>query len=71
MAGGNRALTPVNVYLPTALVLVARKWQNARCLPSFSLAVQQLLESHPDIDRMARELYAGASQQDNPERTPA
>jgi len=71
MAGRNGSLTPVNVYLPTPLVLLVRQWQNATLLPSFSQAIQRLVETHPDIDRMIRDVYSKNSQQENPERTPA
>ena len=49
----------VDLYatVPGELKYLVKTWQITQRLPSFSLALQRLLETHPDLAKLAAELY--------------
>lgn len=45
------------VRIPPELKFLLMRYHSVRKLPSFSYAVQSLLETHPELARLAAELY--------------
>lgn len=52
MASGNRTIT-----LPQSLIFVVEKYQGSREISSFSAAIKELLETHPALAFVIRDLY--------------
>lgn len=52
--------------LPAELKYLVVCLQNASKFPSFNYTIQHLLETHPDIARMAAELYTEAQRDARP-----
>jgi len=46
----------VNLRFPGAMKSMVERYQNRRFLPSFNRAVIELLETHPEIQKMVAEL---------------
>ena len=67
MAGGNRTLRAgqdmksnwMLSNMPEPLRVICTSYMIDRCLPSFSYAIKELLETHPEIARRANEVYNG------------
>jgi hypothetical protein len=59
MAGGNGPVI-VNVRFPGGMKTMVELYQKNRELPSFSRAVIELLETHPEVLRMVQELLTQA-----------
>jgi len=60
MASGNGAViarVPMFARVPGELKYLVTCYQNANRLPSFNIAVQRLLETHPALAQLAAELY--------------
>lgn len=55
MAGRDRIVI-TNLRLPSGMKMVVERYQNRRNLPSFNRAVIELLETHPEIQKMVAEL---------------
>lgn len=62
MAGGNRSVDFNGNWLlssmPTPLRDICMEYMRDMQLPSFSYAIRSLLESHPEIDRRVKAMYA-------------
>jgi hypothetical protein len=56
----------INTKVPSELKYLINYYKTVRKLPSFSLAVRELLESHPALAQIAGELYTRARSQDGP-----
>jgi hypothetical protein len=52
VASGNRTIT-----LPQSLIFVVEKYQGSREISSFSAAIKELLETHPALAFVIRDLY--------------
>jgi hypothetical protein len=50
----------INTKVPVELKFLVNYYKNARKLPTFSYAVRQLLETHPELARIAAELYTNS-----------
>lgn len=63
MGGGNWPVNTTNgresIYfkMPSILRVLVERYQNHRCLPSFSSAITELLETHPAIVNVAQQVY--------------
>ena len=67
MAGGNRTVigrVTFPVTLPIPLRMILESYKNDRGMPSLNAVVKELLETHPEIDKRVKMLYA-LSQDDN------
>lgn len=66
MASGNGTVERVQMYarVPGELKYLIICYQSANRLPSFSLAVQRLLETHPGLAALAASLYTERKTQD-------
>lgn len=63
MDGGNGSvINRVQMYarVPPELKYLVTCYQNANRLPSFNIAVQRLLETHPALAQLAAELYTAS-----------
>jgi hypothetical protein len=63
MAGGNRA---VIVYMPPELRSLVAGYQSDRRKQSFSAALVELIETHPEIAKQAAKVYAQAKDLQTP-----
>jgi hypothetical protein len=70
-----RALSPsrgqvgqLHVYLPTDLITLLRVYQIGTNMVSLSEAVRRLMESHPDLQRLADRVYDVGKAQAHPDR---
>lgn len=63
MGGGNGSVNDMRVSMhariPAELKYLVTCYQNATRLATFNYAVQRLLETHPDLQRLAAEMYNG------------
>lgn len=66
MAGGNGNVRTL-ISLPEGLRVLVELYQKDRCLPSFSGALRELLETHPEIAKRASALYNGLVSESHPE----
>ena len=59
MEGRNRPIERVGMFarVPGELKYLVGCYQNAQRLPSFNMAVQRLLETHPALAELAATLY--------------
>jgi len=64
MDGGNRTVV-VYARLPEELQILAKRYQNACRMTTFSQALKSLLETHPAICIMAEEVYDGINRKES------
>lgn len=64
MASGNRRPGPLGygeetlyVTLPKEILFIVESYRISRRIPSTKMAIQRLLESHPDLTYLAARLY--------------
>ena len=56
----------INTKVPVELKYLINYYKTVKRIPSFALAVRQLLETHPGLAEIAAELYTKARSPDGP-----
>jgi hypothetical protein len=63
----SRDRTVIFARVPRELIMLAKCYQNTSRIPTFSGTIQRLLETHPELVKLAELLYADPKGESSPQ----